>query len=773
MNPAIGHENKHLYEFGPFRLDPIERVLARNGERISLAPKTFDTLLLLVRSSGHVLPKDQLMKLVWPDTVVEENNLTQHISQLRRALGEGSDGHAYIETVPRLGYRFAERVTVLPAEESDLLITRRTSTHVVIHEEQEEEEIAGAQGAPSRQTEAEVLPMGSTTNDQGRASRTSAGARTGAAGKRAISNLTSPVKLMAFSATCLTLVAVASLWKSGPVQEILRPNSLPAVLDFAQLTHDGHLKRGPLLAEGEFVYFLEPNNSKNKLMRVPAIGGEPTSVLEMPAAFANLDDLSPSRRELLTREGTATDQRQRLLGCIVPGGPCRGLSGVTAYAAAWSPRDDRIIYTQGDMVFTAKSDGTDTRPLFAAPGTVVSLSSSLDGYLLRYLCEKKDAKAYQLWESRADGTHARLIFSNVQSDLQYHSGSWTPNAKYLFYTAAQDGRESLWALRAAQLFHGESRTKLNTGVMSISAVASAPDGKRIFAIGTLSRVEFLRLDPKSSNFNPFLAGVSADGLAFSRKGDWVAYTTVPQGALVRSRLDGTQKLQLTNGSQKVLLPAWSPDGTRIAYMARASSGSWNGPWKIYVVSSDGGAAEEVLPGIEDQGNPTWSPDGRSLIFAGVPWIKGFAFDSTAVYQLDLAIRKVATLPGSQGLWSPRWSPDGKLLVAEAVDSRKLLLFDFSKQIWTPLAEASSGVIGYTNWSHDSRFLFFNSYAEEKSTGVYRVDVIRRATIPVPAPEVPDQPILFGQWFALGPDDTPIVLHDISVHELFRFDLHLP
>ena len=103
MSPSKRHETKYLYEFGAFRLDPSERIFTRNGERIPLAPKAFETLLILVQHHGHVLTKDELIQTLWPDTIVEENNLTQQISQLRRALGEGGDASDYIETVPRLG----------------------------------------------------------------------------------------------------------------------------------------------------------------------------------------------------------------------------------------------------------------------------------------------------------------------------------------------------------------------------------------------------------------------------------------------------------------------------------------------------------------------------------------------------------------------------------------------------------------------------------------------------------------------------------------------
>lgn len=140
MNPATGHENKHLYEFGAFRLDPAERVLARHDERISLAPKAFDTLLILVRHSGHVLTKDELIKTLWPDSFVEENNLTQQISQLRRALGEGTDAQSYIETVPKLGYRFIPEVREIVGAEGELVVSKRTRTRIVLREVEEHEE---------------------------------------------------------------------------------------------------------------------------------------------------------------------------------------------------------------------------------------------------------------------------------------------------------------------------------------------------------------------------------------------------------------------------------------------------------------------------------------------------------------------------------------------------------------------------------------------------------------------------------------------------------
>src|SRR5688572_1236087 len=99
-----------LFTFGAFRLDEAERRLMCDGRVVPLPPKVFETLLLLVQRSGHVVEKDEIMQAIWPDSFVEEANLTQNVFALRRALGEDKNGAIYIETVPKIGYRFVADV---------------------------------------------------------------------------------------------------------------------------------------------------------------------------------------------------------------------------------------------------------------------------------------------------------------------------------------------------------------------------------------------------------------------------------------------------------------------------------------------------------------------------------------------------------------------------------------------------------------------------------------------------------------------------------------
>src|SRR5262245_51071236 len=127
----MSNRANRVLEFGPFRLETGERLLLRQDERIPLTPKAFETLLALVEHSGRLVQKDDLIKQVWPDAIVEEANLARNIWALRKALGDGNGEGTYIETIPKVGYRFIAPVTELPAETDGVAIQRRGSAHTV------------------------------------------------------------------------------------------------------------------------------------------------------------------------------------------------------------------------------------------------------------------------------------------------------------------------------------------------------------------------------------------------------------------------------------------------------------------------------------------------------------------------------------------------------------------------------------------------------------------------------------------------------------------
>src|SRR5262245_57346748 len=132
----MNNRANRVLEFGPFRLETGERLLLRHDERIPLTPKAFETLLALVEHSGRLVQKDDLIKQVWPDAIVEEANLARNIWALRKALGDGNGESTYIETIPKVGYRFIAPVTELPVETDDVVIQRRVRARSVTEDEE-------------------------------------------------------------------------------------------------------------------------------------------------------------------------------------------------------------------------------------------------------------------------------------------------------------------------------------------------------------------------------------------------------------------------------------------------------------------------------------------------------------------------------------------------------------------------------------------------------------------------------------------------------------
>jgi TolB-like protein/DNA-binding winged helix-turn-helix (wHTH) protein/Tfp pilus assembly protein PilF len=146
---------KHFYEFGPFRIDPIKRRLLRDGQPVPLAPKVFDTLQVLVESGGLVLEKEELMKRIWPDSFVEEGNLSLNIFTLRKALGESPSEHHYIVTLPGRGYRFVAEVRTVGEESPRQILQERTRSSLTIEVEEETSEEGVSRRAPASSTSPE------------------------------------------------------------------------------------------------------------------------------------------------------------------------------------------------------------------------------------------------------------------------------------------------------------------------------------------------------------------------------------------------------------------------------------------------------------------------------------------------------------------------------------------------------------------------------------------------------------------------------------------
>src|SRR5262245_58468561 len=162
----MGRSENNLYEFGPFHLDTAERLLLRDSLPVPLAPKIFDTLVALVQHSGHLLTKDELMQKVWPDSFVEEVNLTVNISALRKALGDDQNGQRYIETVSKKGYRFMAPVRELVNNGAELAVEKRIRAR--IGSEEEESGVLGERVEAEQSADEKALASGRRVDTEAR-----------------------------------------------------------------------------------------------------------------------------------------------------------------------------------------------------------------------------------------------------------------------------------------------------------------------------------------------------------------------------------------------------------------------------------------------------------------------------------------------------------------------------------------------------------------------------------------------------------------------------
>jgi Tol biopolymer transport system component len=299
--------------------------------------------------------------------------------------------------------------------------------------------------------------------------------------------------------------------------------------------------------------------------------------------------------------------------------------------------------------------------------------------------------------------------------------------------------------------------------MSFGLPVPSPDGKKLFVDGNLPRGELVAYDNKSHQFLPFLSGISVDGVDFSQDGKWVTYVAYPDGTLWRSRIDGSERLQLTFRPVFAFLPHWSPDGTEIAYM----NTQWGQPWQILLISAQGGTPEQMLSENEYQADAHWFPDGKRMIFGRTPFIPGSS-EKVALQVFDLGSKQISTFPGSENLYSPRVSPDGKHLAALSFDNKKLVLFDFQTQKWTDWV-SEPGAISWPTWSRDGQYIYYSSFS--KSPGYRRVKVGQtRSELFVDLKDL--HQTSFG-WSGLTPNGAPLFVRDVSADEIYSLEVELP
>jgi Tol biopolymer transport system component/DNA-binding winged helix-turn-helix (wHTH) protein len=717
-------QGKPIYEFGAFRLDPRERFLLCEGQKVSVRPKLFNLLVILVENSGHLLTNKELKNKTWTEPFVSEKTIHVTVGELRKLLGEGLNGERYIETVRGEGYRFIAPVT-------------RIETPVPAQDPPDDEAVEPSSAASSTPQQESQIPVSQSRHVPRRA-----------------------WLRMGFAIAVLGGMAAT-------VGFFVASSPPPVVTGYTPLTHEGHEIGEILPSDGVRVYFEEQIGHKHLLAAVSTSGNGSPVYLSTPFKAPVLEGMFPGGESLLVSDGWPKGTLWKLpfpAGSPQPVGKMDG--GISL-----SPDGRHFAQVEGGRaVAVADVDGSGSRRIYSSARSLIyGPNWSPDGGRLCFTQLDPEAgngaDLYSIWSIDADGSNLRNMVTPEPGVESVFFCNWTRDARYLLYSAVIKGKPDLWALRDQPRwlpFVHPKPVRLTNNPVEFYAPASSQDGKKIFALGRMQRGELVRYDQQARVLLAFMNGMSVASLDFSRDGQWVTYVKFPENTLWRSRTDGSDSLQLTFSPLLADSPHWSPDGTRIAYRS-ALPGK---PAEIFIISRDGGVPQQLIPGDQqEEGVPTWSPNGKSLTFGRLRYQP----DKIDISIMDLQTGQIKTVPGSKGLWSPRWSPHGRYLMALSANgvsfnSKSLLVFDFQTNRWKKLLDSS---IEEPVWSHDDKFIYLVTNVSEADRALFRVRLSDGKLERIMG--LAGFPYL-GTWLGLTPNDAPLMLRDVRQTEIYALDV---
>jgi len=662
--------NAGEYRFGEFTLDEARRRISRNGETLSLNPKAFDLLVELIRSSGSVVTKDDLLARVWPDQIVEENNLSVQVSALRKLLGNGN-GTQYIATVPGKGYSF-----VAPVEgNDDLIIEQRTYERITI---EQDDANAGLRQlsppTPRRNFLPKLLFVGVLV----------AIAFTAAMVWRQFSrpNAFEPSSFSERKLTTSGRVNIAAISPDGKMfaYSVLDVSREHSSIRVGQTNGSSDVEVVPAGAEqfelvsfssdGQFVYYVEHGlrqSENGTLIRVPALGGVSQRVL---SGINIYPAISPDEKKLAVVRTDSKNKTSTLALINLDGSNEQALvtrpleAPIRALSLAWS-KDASLI------AFCSRRENEDTSEVFVADtaaGNVQQLTDSKIGKIFRlgWLADRTGLIAITSSVNRAWGTLWHI---------NYPVGTLSE--------ITRDHRQYASALSLSE----DARSAVAVEVSSESNIWTSPSPSvdlTQLAFGGLSRQDgWFGLD------------ISNDGrLLYTAK-------TGANVALWLMDADGRDTRQLTPTDALDFNPTFSADGEFVVFDSNRSGSS-----EIWRVRTNGKDIEQLTFDGENT-NPSFLPNGETIVY------KHGDANGTSLQRLSLN-EKVVSILDPKGCTSPRISPNGEfvacgrriggqpsVVVISASTGEQLKQF--------PVPQTFNFDLGGIRWTPDGRFICYRDW----------------------------------------------------------------
>jgi Tol biopolymer transport system component/DNA-binding winged helix-turn-helix (wHTH) protein len=690
---------RYLYEFGPYRLDAAERILTCEGKAVSLPPKVFDTLLVLVENQGRVMEKEELLKILWPDSYVEESNLTTYVSQLRKALSESSEGQSYIETVPRRGYRFIAEVKKTHAEFENFLIHERTDTRILIEEEISEPE-AEARTAPlTVRHEILVAPK---------------------AGALSLLPQLSPTQKkvgVALIACCsLAIIAVGMYLWNKRATLMQKPSTAFQRMTITKLTASGKVPFAAISPDGKYVahvlqdtpnqslwlrqtsttssmlivppapvHYLNPTYSPDSifiyyvtyeknigtLYQVPALGGTPRKLIEdvdSPVTFSpDGKSLAFFRHNPKTKETsliTADAEGQNQAVLLTRKYPANfSQDGSSFYAPSWSPdgqviacaaiREESENGTRYFYVIAINVNDRSITPITSHKWHWVGQAAWLPdgrGLIANAWDQSTSTVSDQIWHIAYPSGNASRVTNDVNSYKGISIAAKTGTVATIH--AAQVSR--LWVMPNGKEVDSIPITSgFGETYSDFLGLDWALDGRIVYGSNASGNADIWIMDQDGQNQKQLTTNPDRDMTpVVAPDGRYIVYVNF-QGRVphvMRMEMDGSNPTQLTQGLGEIT-PTISPDGRWVVY-----TGFDGNQQAIFKVPMEGGVPVQITPA--NYVRAEYSPDGK--------WL------ACILYLPETAEKKIALLPAAGGdpvriieqipyeRWSYlRWLPDSR------------------------------------------------------------------------------------------------------------------
>ncbi len=532
------------------------------------------------------------------------------------------------------------------------------------------------------------------------------------------------------------------------------PTPVSGPLDSTQITSTAEPKGPPLFTDGSRLYF----DSRGTSSEMAVSGGPIVPMRILERGMWLLDISADASKALgLKQVGEDTLGRGTLWTTAMLGGTPRKLSDHLVNGGRWSPDGHSVVFFDLRTLYRIGADGENLTRLWQAPKEVDDLAFSPDGRQLSVTVGTPPDTS-RLWRLGADGQNAQPLRFDWPADVEQFAGQWTPDGRHFLFSSNREGRTNIYELVAPRWFEFWKKpapVRITGNQIPILASTPSRDSRGLFVLGRMDEGAMRAYDPQSKKLAPFLDDLSMLGFVISPDHQWMAYTDYPNKNLWRSKLDGSEKLQLTHSY--AVMEQWSPDGKWLVYS----------DWKhLFLVSSDGGAPQKLTPDGEMPVGPTWSSDGKTIAFSYFPVPEKVP----RIEVIDLATRQISAMPRGEGYYYPSWSPDGKYLVAMAVNPSRMALYSVATKTWKDL-RGFSDQWGFWSWAPDSNSLYMALFQGKASDGVYRITIPQSGWEKVTGAEGIDPAYSTEQFVSITPEGQPAVMSRTGAAQIYL--LHWP